>query len=107
MPVVRFVEADGTAHTVDAAVGQTLKQAAIDNLVPGIVGDCGGCATCGTCHGYIDEEFLPLLPAPDDNEQMVLDGVPAPLAANSRLTCQILMTAELTGVEIRLPVTQF
>ena len=107
MPLVRFVEADGTAHAVDAAVGQTLKQVAIENLVPGIVGDCGGCATCGTCHGYVDETFLPLLPAPDDNERMVLDGVPAPLASNSRLTCQIRMTEELAGIEVRLPATQF
>jgi 2Fe-2S ferredoxin len=107
MPVVRFVESDGTAHIVDAAVGQTLKQAAIDNLVPGIIGECGGCATCGTCHGYVDARFLPLLAAPDDNEQMVLEGVPAPLAANSRLTCQILMTEELAGIEIHLPVTQY
>ncbi|MEU5264679.1 2Fe-2S iron-sulfur cluster-binding protein [Amycolatopsis sp. NPDC021455] len=106
MPVIRFVEADGTTHEVDAVVGQTLKQAALDNLVPGIIGDCGGCASCGTCHAYIDEKFLPGLPPADDNEDMILDGVPATRAHNSRLACQIPVTAEMSGMLVEIPETQ-
>lgn len=106
MPVIRFIEADGTTHPVEAVVGQSLKQTALDHLVPGIIGDCGGCASCGTCHAYIDEKFLPLLPATDENEDMVLDGVPARRAHNSRLTCQIAVTAEMTGMQVQIPETQ-
>ncbi|MEV5835460.1 2Fe-2S iron-sulfur cluster-binding protein [Nocardia sp. NPDC052112] len=106
MPVIRFVESNGTPHTVEASVGQNLKQVALDNVVPGVIGDCGGCASCGTCHAYIDEKIVPLLPPADENEAMVLEGVPAPLTANSRLTCQIRVTAEMDGMVVRLPETQ-
>lgn len=107
MPVIRFIEADGTPHPVEAVVGQSLKQAALDHLVPGIIGDCGGCASCGTCHAYIDEKFLPMLPAADENEEMILDGVPAPRTSSSRLTCQIPVTADMAGMEVHIPETQF
>ncbi|MPY55913.1 2Fe-2S iron-sulfur cluster-binding protein [Streptomyces spongiae] len=106
MPLIRFVEADGTAHTVDAAVGQSLKQAALDHLVPGIIGDCGGCASCGTCHAYVDEKFLPSLPPADGNEDMILDGVPAARAHNSRLTCQIPVTDDMSGMVVHIPDAQ-
>lgn len=107
MPVIRFIEVDGTTHPVEAVVGQSLKQTALDHLVPGIIGDCGGCASCGTCHAYIDEKFLPVLPAADENEDMILEGVPAPRASNSRLTCQVPVTAEMAGMEVHIPETQF
>ena len=107
MPLIRFVEADGTPHLFEATIGQTLKQTALDHLVPGIIGDCGGCAACGTCHAYIDDRFLPSLPPIDENEDMILDGVPAPRTENSRLTCQIPVTAHMTDMEVRIPKTQF
>ena len=107
MPLIQFVEADGTRHPVEVAVGQSLKQAALDSLVPGIIGDCGGCASCGTCHAYVDERFLASLPPADENEDMILDGVPAPRAHNSRLTCQIPVTDSMAGMEVRIPDVQF
>jgi ferredoxin len=72
-------------HPVEAVVGQSLKQAALDHLVPGIIGDCGGCASCGTCHAYIDEKYLPFLPPADENEELILEGYRrhAPAAAAS------------------------
>ncbi|MDP6187281.1 MAG: (2Fe-2S)-binding protein, partial [Pseudomonadales bacterium] len=36
MPKITFIEHNGTQHTVDAEVGQSVMQAAMDNLVPGI-----------------------------------------------------------------------
>lgn len=106
MPRIRFVQANGTQHVVEAQLGQNLKQAAIDNLVPGILGDCGGCASCGTCHAYIDERFVHALPPVDEDEDMILDGVAENRCANSRLTCQILVTSEMSDLEVRIPETQ-
>ena len=37
MPKVTFIEHNGTEHSVDAEVGKSLMQVALDNLVPGIV----------------------------------------------------------------------
>lgn len=106
MALVRFVEHDGTEHVVEVAIGENLKQAALDNLIPGIIGDCGGCATCGTCHGYIERSFLHQLPPMDEDEEFALEGVPADVEDNSRLTCQIIMTDALAGIEVRLPDVQ-
>lgn len=106
MSTAHFVEADGTDHTVEVPDGENLKQAAIDNLVPGIIGDCGGFAECGTCHGYVDEAYLDRLPAQTADEEMMLEGILAPVEHNSRLTCQIPMTPQLAGIVVRLPEVQ-
>ncbi|MDR6174171.1 2Fe-2S ferredoxin [Nocardioides zeae] len=106
MSTANFIEADGTAHAVDVPDGENLKQAAIDNLVPGIIGDCGGFAECGTCHGYVDEAYVDRLPAPSEDERLMLEGILAPVEANSRLTCQIPMTPQLDGIVVRLPEVQ-
>jgi 2Fe-2S ferredoxin len=106
MPEARFVGADGAESVLDVAVGETLRQAAVDNLVPGIIGDCGGFATCGTCHVFVDERFLPLLPAPSEDEEIMLEGLLAAMTETSRLTCQIAMTDELDGITVHVPESQ-
>jgi len=42
MPKIVFIEHNGTEHVVEAAVGRSVMQAAVENFVPGIVADCGG-----------------------------------------------------------------
>jgi 2Fe-2S ferredoxin len=106
LPHITFLEADGTVHRVETGAGTSVKQAALDNGVPGILGDCGGNTTCGTCHGYVDPGFLGLLPPVSEDEEAILDGVPGPLAENSRLTCQITMSEDLDGIIVALPVSQ-
>jgi 2Fe-2S ferredoxin len=105
MPKVVFVEHDGTVHTVEGPEGQSLMQIAVDNTVPGIVADCGGCASCGTCQGYVREPWFDKLPPPDDTETSMLDGV-LRRKPNSRLTCQIRLTAQLEGIQVDLPESQ-
>lgn len=102
MPRILFVEHDGTPHVVDAVVGQSLMQAAIDNGVPGILADCGGCCSCGTCHGYVSSATLT---APAEDEAMMLEGVRHP-RENSRLTCQIRVTEQMEGLRVDLPESQ-
>ncbi|AKS33772.1 2Fe-2S iron-sulfur cluster-binding protein [Mycolicibacterium goodii] len=106
MPTARYVEPNGVKHTVEVPVGENLRQAALDNLVPGIIGECGGYATCGTCHGYVDDSFLPKLAPPSEDEEFMLEGLLAPVTANSRLTCQLIMSPSLEGITIRLPEEQ-
>ncbi|RON37920.1 2Fe-2S iron-sulfur cluster-binding protein [Pseudomonas brassicacearum] len=105
MPSVIFIEAGGTHHTVEVAVGQSLMQAALDNSIPGILGDCGGSCACATCHAYLDPEWGQHLPAVTENEQGLLEVVTDP-NEDSRLTCQVVMTPELEGLIVRLPRSQ-
>ena len=55
MPLVKYIEHDGTEHELHVEVGQSVMQAAVDNMVNGIVAECGGSCVCATCHCYVDE----------------------------------------------------
>lgn len=106
MPRIIYIEHDGTEHPVEAPAGKSVMQAAVENLVPGIVGDCGGVCSCATCHGYIDAAWQDKVSPMNANEEGILEGVMR-TQANSRLTCQITATEELDGLVVRLPVSQF
>ena len=54
MPVVTFIEHDGTQHQVDADEGMSVMEVAMKYDVPGIDADCGGSAVCGTCHCFVE-----------------------------------------------------
>ena len=101
MPKIRFIQHDGTEHVVEGELGNSLMQTARDNLVPGIIGDCGGNCSCATCHGYVDLAWDAKIPPRSEDEIVMLDGV-MHLEDNSRLTCQIKVTRELDGLVVRL-----
>lgn len=105
MPKILFIEASGQEHTVDAKSGQSLMQAAVDNMVPGILADCGGYGNCATCHCYIDPAWTAALPTPEPLEKDMLDCAIDP-QDNSRLSCQVLLTDALDGMMVRLPRSQ-
>lgn len=105
MVKIRFVQYDGAERVVEGTPGTSVMQTARDNMVPGIIGDCGGNCSCATCHGYVDPTWLSKLPPRSENEVVMLDGV-MNVEDNSRLTCQVKLTEELDGIVIRLPVSQ-
>ena len=102
---VTFIEHDGTTHLVPAPLERTLMQIALDNGVPGILGDCGGSCSCATCHAYVDARWADKLPTLSETETFMLEGVPEP-RENSRLCCQIKMQAALDGIVVELPEVQ-
>ena len=105
MPKVSFIEHNGTRHDVDVAEGTTLMRAAVDNAVPGIDGDCGGQCACGTCHVYVDPEWQAKTGTRTEAEVEMLDFA-AGTQANSRLACQVTLTAALDGLTVRMPEGQ-
>ncbi len=105
MPKILFIEANGREHAVEAQAGQSLMQAAIDNMVPGILADCGGYGNCATCHCFIDPAWAGTLPVPEPLEQDMLACAIDP-QDNSRLSCQVRLTDALDGMVVRLPVSQ-
>ena len=99
MPKVIFHDLQGQRHEIDAAVGTTVMEAAIDNNIEGIVAECGGACACATCHSYISEDWIAKVPTMDDMEDAMLDSA-LDRKDTSRLTCQITMCEELDGIEI-------
>ena len=105
MARIRFIQHDGSERVVEGEVGNSIMQTARDNMVPGIIGDCGGNCSCATCHGYVDPAWIDKLLPRSENELIMLDGT-MHQEENSRLTCQIKLTPELDGIVIRLPISQ-
>lgn len=105
MPTITLIEHTGTQHTIDAEVGQSLMQAAVNNMIEGIVAQCGGNCSCATCHVYVDPAWANRLAPAGRDEKDLIECV-AELRENSRLSCQIPVTDELDGLIVRLPQSQ-
>ena len=106
MPRAIYIHPNGERRELDVAVGQNLMQAASSQGIDGIVGDCGGAMSCATCHVLVEAPFAALLPAPDETENQMLDYTAMPREANSRLSCQIVMSDALDGIAVRIAHTQ-
>ena len=106
MTKITFIQPSGVDIEVDATPGNSLMQTAIDNMVDGILADCGGSCSCATCHCYIDEKFFGKIPAANSTEESMLDFVVEP-QDNSRLSCQVIVTEDLDGMVVTLPTSQF
>jgi 2Fe-2S ferredoxin len=92
--------------TLEAKPGESLMRAAVAANVRGIEADCGGLLTCATCHVYVREPFAAQLPPPQDDELGMLEFTASPRRPNSRLSCQIELTAALDGLTVDLPANQ-
>ncbi|MEO3856392.1 2Fe-2S iron-sulfur cluster-binding protein [Acrocarpospora sp. B8E8] len=106
VPTVTFVSIDGSRHTANARVRESVMAAAVRNGVPGIIGECGGNASCATCHVYVGEAFMPLVGPPGDLEDDMLDLAVSDRRPTSRLSCQISVTEALDGLVVETPKEQ-
>lgn len=106
MPNITYRRLDGSSQTIDVPVGTSIMQGAVSNGVDGIVAECGGSAMCATCHVYVAEGPLENLPPRNPVEEEMLESAAAERKENSRLSCQIEVTAELDGLVVDLPERQ-
>jgi len=105
MPKITFIQPDGTEQTVEIALGWSVMEGAVRNLVPGIDADCGGACACATCHVYVDPAWTGSLPAKSEMEETMLDFAQG-AAPSSRLSCQLRVTSDMDGLVVRVPVAQ-
>lgn len=105
MSKVIYIDTKDKQYAVDVKNGANLMQAAIDNLVPGILGDCGGVAACATCHVFVDPDWAERAGKASDIELDLIDGL-LETKPTSRLACQIVMSDTLDGIVLHLPEQQ-
>ena len=105
MPQVTYIEHDGTEHRIELEEGLSVMRGAVDNGVPGIDADCGGECACAPCHVCVDEAWLAQTGTPREQAASMLSFA-ATAQPNSRLSCQITMSAALDGMVVRLPEAQ-
>jgi 2Fe-2S ferredoxin len=92
---------DGSTHRLEAMEGWRVMEVIRDWGLP-IKAECGGACACATCHVWVAEDWVDRLVAPSDEETEMLDGAFAVDDRRSRLSCQLLMTPELDGLELEL-----
>ena len=98
---VTFIHADGKARTeAEAEPGSILLDVAQAHLMP-LEGTCEGQMACSTCHVIIAKEDFDRLPPARSSisSSISLAGV----RRTSRLSCQIVLTAELDGLTVHIP----
>ena len=99
---VRFVHADGEGITeATGRSGDTLLSVAQNASMP-LEGTCEGQMACSTCHVIVAKEDFDRLPPASEMEEDMLD-LAAGVRRTSRLSCQILLTAELDGLTVHIP----
>ena len=106
MPLVTYISHDGTINEIEVPVGNSVMQGAVDNMLDGIIAECGSSCSCATCHCYVDAAWLDKVPPASEMEKDMLECVLEP-KDNSRLSCQIEISEELDGLVVRLPESQF
>mgnify|MGYP001393225509 CR=1 FL=1 len=105
MPKITYIENSGESRTVEVENGLSVMEGAIQNNIPGIDADCGGSMACATCHVYVKEKWFDKIPKKEEAEEDMIDMAFEP-NKNSRLSCQIIVTDELDGLEVTTPVKQ-
>ena len=98
---VTFVTAQDEKLAVEGAEGQCLLELAQNVGMP-LEGTCEGQMACSTCHVIVAPEWFDRLPPAVDDEEDMLD-LAAGVTRTSRLACQITLTAQLDGIEVRIP----
>lgn len=98
---VTMIDVDGETHTFNNVdEGISLMELGRQNGVAGVMGDCGGGCACATCHVYVNGAWKEKVGDPDDVEFAMLDMVADVMKDNSRLGCQIVVSAQLDGLEV-------
>ena len=105
MSKITYKDFQGNTKTVQVENGLSLMEGAIQNEIPGIDADCGGSMACATCHVYVDDKWFEKIPKAEDAEVDMIDMAFEP-KKNSRLSCQIIVSDELDGLEVTTPEKQ-
>ena len=105
MPKIKFNDFQGNSKTIEVDNGLSVMEGAIQKEIPGIDADCGGSMACATCHVYVEDKWFDKIPKAEDAENDMIDMAFEP-KKNSRLSCQIIVSDELDGLEVTTPEKQ-
>ncbi len=101
MVKVTFITAQDQRIEREAAPGTRLLEVGQNAGMP-LEGTCEGQMACSTCHVIVAAEWFDrLAPASEDEEDML--DLAAGVTRTSRLSCQIVLSDALDGLEVRVP----
>jgi 2Fe-2S ferredoxin len=100
---VSFTDRDGDCHTVRARLGDNLLEVAREYDID-LEGACDGTLACSTCHLVVDPEWFPKITDPLSEEEEDMLDLAYGLTDTSRLGCQVVVTEDLDGVKLNIPM---
>ena len=104
---IKITDREGTIHEVQAPTDMNLnimELIRMYELAPeGTVGVCGGMAMCASCQCYVLNSVLKT-ERNDDEEAMLSEAFH--VQPNSRLGCQIPITEDIEGLELKIAPEQ-
>jgi 2Fe-2S ferredoxin len=97
---VTVIDREDQVHELEAPtdMGLNLMELCKSYELP-VLGTCGGMALCASCHVYVLSEHE--LHDPTDDEMDMLDSAFF-VKSNSRLGCQIKISDDLDGLQVKL-----
>jgi 2Fe-2S ferredoxin len=99
-PYLRVEDRDGVVHELAAVEGWRLMEILRDYGI-GMENTCGGALACAECHVVLDADSAARVPPAREDELDKLDELPM-LYENSRLSCQIVWSDEMNGLNLKL-----
>jgi ferredoxin, 2Fe-2S len=97
---IHVTDQQGKRHSLDAVEGWRVMEIIREHGLD-IKAECGGACACATCHVYVAPDWAAKLHTAHDEEHEMLDGA-FHVEENSRLSCQIIMSQRLDGIELTL-----
>jgi 2Fe-2S ferredoxin len=101
MPKLTVTNRAGETSDIEAEDGLTVMEAIRDNGFDELLALCGGCCSCATCHVYVESAGGGTLPEMSEDEDDLLESSDH-RKDNSRLSCQVPLTAELDGMKVTI-----
>uniref|UniRef100_A0A1B6LRF8 2Fe-2S ferredoxin-type domain-containing protein n=1 Tax=Graphocephala atropunctata TaxID=36148 RepID=A0A1B6LRF8_9HEMI len=103
---VTFIKANGDRIIGKGKEGDTLLDVVVNNNLDfDGFGACEGTVTCSTCHCIFKKEDYDKLPEKPNEDELDMLDLAYDLTDTSRLGCQIKLSKELDGVEVKIPAT--
>lgn len=99
MPRIEVTALDGALSSLHGIEGQTLMEALRNGGCDDIEAICGGACSCSTCHVYLVGGWFEALGERNEGEQELV-AESAHFQRNSRLSCQVVLTAAMQGLQV-------
>jgi ferredoxin, 2Fe-2S len=98
---IHITDQMGQTHTLPALTGWRLMEIIRDHNL-NMRAECGGSGACATCHVHLAQDWANKVPTPSDDEESALDAAADYKSQQSRLACQIILTAQHDGLQATL-----
>lgn len=97
---IEVIDREGQTHKLEGPTDMGMNMMELCRSAElAVEGTCGGMAMCASCHMYVQSDHA--LPPKSDDEEDMLDEAFF-VEDNSRLGCQIHLSNDLEGLQVKL-----